>query len=402
MGLVFWKLELKRALQRIPQMLAGAIVLLFLAGAVALFSSRALYGEQAAGRISVGVALPEEELLAKKAMSMIASLDSVESLCDFVYLDRENALEMLKSGELYAVMEIPEGLVQGIMDGSNPPVQVYFPGEAGLESRIFKELTDAGARILSAAQAGIYAGGQLCGSLGLEDQVPQMEADLNKIFLSYSLPRESYFRHVQVQAAGDMDLLCFYGISAYVLVILLSAVPASGYLMPFSGVMVQKLRMNGIGPGTRTGARIFGLSVLFAVVSVPVLAVSVFAGLIPGIGGSGAGFSGKLMALAVIGLVCLAAAAVVTVLYQAAGSLLGGMMLLFFLVTAQHFLAGGFLPLVFLPKTVQRLAAVLPSRILMEGAAMAVTAVWDWAAAARLSALAGAAWALAAALEVRK
>ena len=400
--LVFWKLELKRALQRIPQMLAGAIVLLFLAGAIALFSSHALYGERLVGRIPVGVVLPREELLAKKAMSMIASLDSVESLCDFIYQDRDTSLEMLKRGELYAVLEIPEGLVQGIMDGTNPPVQVYFPGNAGLESRIFRELTDAGAAILSAAQAGIYAGDQLCGELGLAENVPLLEQELNRIFLSYSLPREDYFRHLQVRATGELDLVSFYGISAYVLVVLLSAIPASGYLMPFPAVLARKLRMNGVGAGTRAAARIFSLGVLFAIVSAPVLAALVLAGLLPDFGGSDGSLTDRLAAAAAIMLVCLAAAAVVAVLYQAAGSLLGGIMLLFLAVTAQHFLAGGFLPLVFLPASLQRLATVLPSRILMEGAGMAVTAVWNRAVFGRLAVLTGIAGGLTALLEVRR
>ena len=45
MRLVFWKLELKRAYRRFPQMFAGAIALLFLAGAIALLAGRALYGD---------------------------------------------------------------------------------------------------------------------------------------------------------------------------------------------------------------------------------------------------------------------------------------------------------------------------------------------------------------------
>ena len=56
-------------------------------------------------------------------------------------------------------------------------------------------------------------------------------------------------------------------------------------------------------------------------------------------------------------LTCGAAAGVVTLLFQMAGTLLGGIMLLFFVITGQHFLAGGFLPMVFLPATIQRWAA---------------------------------------------
>lgn len=265
---IFWKLEIKRALGRLPQLLAGVVVLLFLTGTTALFASRALYGEQASGRIPVGVVLPEEELLAKKALSMIASLDSVNSLCDFLYLDRAGAMEGLKAGKLSAVMDVPEGLVRGIMEGTNVPVRIIFPQEAGVESRIFQELTDAGAGTLSAAQAGIYAGNQLCRSYGLESRIPLLEADLNRIFLSYSLPREDYFRHSLVNATGDLTTAAFYAASAYVLVLLLGAVPVSGYLLPSPVVLARKLRMAGVGPLSQVLARTAGLGVLFLAGSV--------------------------------------------------------------------------------------------------------------------------------------
>lgn len=443
---IFWKLEIKRGLQRIPQMLAGVVVLLFLGGTTALFASRALYGDQAAGRIPVAVSLPQEELLAKKALSMIASLDSVKSMCDFVYQDRETALEMLGTGEVYAVMEVPEGLVQGIMDGTNAPVRIYFPANAGVESRIFQELTDAGAGILSAAQAGIYAGNQLCGIYGLESQIPRLEQDLNQIFLAYSLPREDYFRYMQVQATGDLDPARFYGVSAYILILLLCGVPVSGYLLPYRPVLGRKLRMAGLGPLTQVLARTVGLGVLLilatgmmvaALAAAPLVWIVVqrvtgmAAGPLKGSAGmvtdtaaftsaSGGSFSGtpgeasliriffpegagvwdslpdKLLLAGTLILVCLAVAAVVVLLYRLAGNLLGGILLLFLLATVQHYLAGGFLPLVFLPATVKGLAPVLPSGILMDAMAMALTAHWDGMVFARLGLLAAGAVGLAA------
>ncbi len=436
----FWKLEIKRALQRVPQLFAGVVVLMFLAGTTALFASRALYGEQAAGRIPVAVVLPEEELLAKKALSMIASLDSVKSMCDFVYQDRETALEMLKAGEVYAVMEVPEGLVQGIMDGSNVPVRIYFPENAGIESRIFQELTDAGAGILGAAQAGIYAGDQLCAAYGLESQIPLLEQDLNRIFLSYSLPREDYFRHIQVDATGDLGPASFYGASAYILILLLCAVPVSGYLLPYRPVLERKLGMAGMGPLTQVLARTGGLGVLMMAATgqiVLVMAVTgqivlmvasmgqmvlkdastrqmaagmaapgdladIFFSLKAGIGDSFSkagvwdSLTDKLLLAVTVIAVCFAVAAVAVLVYRLAGSLLGGIMLLFLLATVQHFLAGGFLPLVFLPASVKRLAPILPSGILMDAVGMALTAHWDGMVFGRLGLLAAGAVGIAA------
>lgn len=414
MYLVFWKLELKRAYRRFPQMFAGAIALLFLAGAIALLAGRALYGDAAVSRVKVGVTMPEDAL-SRQMVSMISSLDSVKSLCDFQYLEREECLEGLQKGRLNAVMDLPEGLIEGIMEGSNPPVRILLPGDAWLEGRIFKELTEAGAAILGASQAGIYAGNELCLQYGLEAEIPKLEQDLNRIYLSYSLPREDYFRHLRVSATGDVEVPVFYGISAYVLFLLLLAIPVSGYLLPFPSVMRQKLALAGAGNAGRAWGRIAGLGSLFFVMTILMGALMrgllLLPELLPGeyfselsgwlegareaklwetpTTGRGSGmipgafFSGAASVLTLL-LVCLAAAALVALIYQAAGTLLGGIMLLFLTVTAQHFLAGGFLPAVFLPKTLRQLAPGMPSAILMAGVQMALTRAWSLAVAGRL------------------
>lgn len=376
--LVYLKLELKRACKKLPHIIAGAIVLILLAGTVAFLASKMLYGDQAAGRITVGVVLPEGDVLAKKAMAMAGSLESVKSICDFEYMGREESLEKLKAGEIYAVMEVPEGFVQDIMNGTNTPVRIVLPAGAGLESRIFKELTDAGAKTLGASQAGIYAGDDLCVLEGMTDSIPRLEADLNRLFLGYSLPRMDYFKNVHVTATGDVDTVHFYAISAAVLFLVLCAIPVSAYLAPAGLAMRQKLALIGIGNATVIGVRILGLGLLMAAVALPALAAA---------GGFG-WVTWSLPGVLTIAAVCLSVSSMVVFLYQAAGSLMGGVMLLFLAATAMHFLAGGFLPLVFLPASFRAAAPVLPSYIFMEGVKMAVTSVWSVAVFCKLAAVA--------------
>lgn len=389
--LVFWKLELKRAFRRFPQMLAGATALLFLAGAVALLAGRALYGGTAAGRIAVGVVLPEEDALARQMVSMVSSLDSVKSMCDFQYMEREEGIKGLQDGRLSAVMDVPEGLIQGIMNGTNPSVRVLMPEDAWLESRIFKELTQAGASILGASQAGIYGGNEMYLSSDRAADIPELEKELNQIFLSYSLPREDYFQYRQVSATNDVPVMVFYGISAYVLFLLLLAIPVSGYLMPFKPVMRQKLELEGIGSVSRVLGRVAGLGSLFVFISLVMGLVLRGAFIMAARSGvSGAEefleeyFLGGIAVLPVFLLVCLSAAALVVLVYQAAGTLLGGIMLLFLTVTIEHFLAGGFLPSVFLPGVFAKIAPVMPSAILMDGVKLLLTGGWDGLVIGRL------------------
>lgn len=122
----FWILEIKRAWKRAGRLLFGALLLLFLAGTAGFLFGKLLYGDAVSRRIQIGAVMPEGDAFAKQVLSMITSLDSVKSLCDFHYMEREDAINELEAGNLFAVMEIPEGMVEGIMDGSNIPVRVIF------------------------------------------------------------------------------------------------------------------------------------------------------------------------------------------------------------------------------------------------------------------------------------
>lgn len=371
--LTYFRLELKRACKRLPHMAAGAIVLMVMLGTIAFTASKMLYGEAAVGRITIGVVLPDNDLVSKKLVSMLGSLDSVKSICDFRYMDEDQAIKLLKNGEIYGFMSVPKNFVQSIMSGTNMPVTFTLPEDGTLESGIFKELTQAGARTLGSAQAGIYAGGQLLETYGLESLTGQLELDLNRIYMEYSLPREDYFRTVRVSATGDVGPLEFYGISAFVLYLLFAAIPVSGYLSPESRVMSQKLSLMGVGPWTGLAARTAGLAALMAVAALPVLAAAVHMGFV----------ALRWQVFPALALVCLGAASMVLFFYEAAGTLMGGVMLLFLGSVVMLFLSGGFLPLVFLPAPVRALAAWLPTTFLMNGAKMLVTGnyaatAWLW------------------------
>ena len=97
-------------------------IVLYRLGNQAGLAGRALYGDAVTGRISVGVVLPEGDRTARQAASMLSSMESVKSLCDFIYMDEEACRESLAEGELAAALLVPDDLVSGIMNGENTPI----------------------------------------------------------------------------------------------------------------------------------------------------------------------------------------------------------------------------------------------------------------------------------------
>lgn len=353
--LVYLELEIKRVSRILPQFILGAIVLAGLLGTIALSASKILYSGSTVARIQVGVVMPEDDSLSDLALNMLENMDSVRSLCDFVYLDEEEGLRKLKNGELYGLMLIPQDFVQSIINGTNTPVTIMLPEKPGVETLVFRELTDAGARILGVGQAAIYAADDYCLMLGMPDSISQVEADLNRIFMSYSLTRMEYFHRETVSATGDVSPVQHYAAAGAVLFLLLCGIPASSAVKPESPVFVQKLGLLGIGPGIMIGARILALSGLLLIPAAGMLAAAIWFGA-----------AQTLWAAAgAVALVCLACSCLIILVYELARGQMAGVLLLFFIVFLMVFLSGGFIPSVFLPQGLRRLGSMMPSAWMM-------------------------------------
>ena len=244
--MIYLLLTGKRLLRQLPYFLSGLAVMVLLVGMAAFSASKVLYGETSLKKIEVGVVLPEDDALSEKITKMIASLDSVESLCDFSYLEHDEAFQKMKSGELQAVFEVPSGMTRGILDGTNQPATIWFPDESGLEGAVFRELAESGSSMLGTSQAAIYAANECLNIHGVPEQISVSEQDLNRIFLKYAMNREALFRKKTVSAAGNVSTAVFYGISGIVFLMILTGIPAAPFLAPQTEALEQGLRRIGI------------------------------------------------------------------------------------------------------------------------------------------------------------
>jgi len=353
---VYLQLECKRTMKNLPYILAGVIVLVLLAGTIAFSAANILYGDEKVGRIQVAVVKPEEDLLAEKVLDMIESLDSVNGLCTFTYLDEKTGMDGLRSGDYFALMKVPEGLVEGIMDGSNVPVVVVFPERAQLEAAVFRELTEAGGSILGTAQAGIYAADEYLYGNDLSVLVPKAEEDLNRIFLSYALDREVYFRKETVNAGGTVGIAAHFLIAASTMILFLTGIPAAPMMRTNGLALRQKLAVAGVGNWMQAAVRgvcLWGALVILALVP---FAFAVHEQYIV--------FSavnlGRLTAA------CGAAAIWVLLCYEMCRNSAAAILVLFCTVVVMMFLSGGIVPSVFLPEAIREIGTYLPTNVVME------------------------------------
>lgn len=364
--LLLWKMELKRTLKLLPAMLLEALLILAILGAVMFGMTKLLYRDSPMLQITVAVVEEEENPLTAFALQYIQGMESISAVCKFAMVSEEKGFAMLQDGRAAAVLVLPDGMVEGIMNGSNVPVQVYFPENAGMESALFKELTEAGVQMLRVAQAEIYGIYDTAKQYDALEQLSVLEADIDRFNLAFALDRLALFQTQEISATGNLSILQYAAASGVIFFLLLLGMACYPMMQSYPAVLQKQLMRQGVGAaGLYFGKWLCGLCGMG-------IGFGAFFLLVKGILTS-LGFRAWMPVAGVKQtMTCLVILLCITtftyMIFQLMGNGTSAILLLFFLSTFMIYCSGGFLPSAFLPDVLQKIGKYLPTTYLIEAA----------------------------------
>lgn len=343
-----------------PWLLAGLTLLcILLPLAIGPAAEAALSEGVSFSGITLAVTAPEGDSLPELLERFVPNMKDVSEYCEVVALDRETAVRRLEQGEVTAVLVIPENLAQGIMDGTNPDVELIVSGDRPLEAMLTLSVGRSASDLLAAVQSGVYAVletylQQAPGHLSYGDVVSQ----INLRYIRWTLGRQKMFRVEPIAVTNQLPIGIHYGLS---LLIYLGLSLAPLFMAVYDGgwVRAQK-RYRAVGRGSlgfyvsSLTACTVALLPLLTVVSLVLLRGAV----------TTAFWTGALCAF-----VCGAFGTVCCLLTANTGSC---GMLSFLSALVFLFLGGGVLPPVLLPRTLQKLMVLSPVTWLRSTLALAV------------------------------
>jgi ABC-2 type transport system permease protein len=381
MRLRYLSMELHKTIRMLPRMLGQAVLLMFLIGVIAFGGTKYLEREPLAVGVEVAVAVPDNSTMTQMALDFVESMESVSGFCSFRQVSGAEGMELLENGEVPVLIMLPDQLVEGIMDGTNPTVKIYFAKQAGLEAFLFKELTDVGAGLLNVAQAEIYGAADTAAAYGFSDKLSLIEAEIDSYNLAFAMDRMALYETETLSSTGQMSTLQYCVVSAFVLLLLLFGMALYPILQPEQAAFRKQLAVRGVCFSWQDFCQwLCGL-----------LSTALFAGVIlaavrgvsavleqkgyeiklwtdpTGTGGIGMGSAGAGSATG--GLIALVMGLTLTVsfvyfLYSLAGNRVSAILLVFFVSILLVYCSGGIVPSVFLPETIQRIGEKLPTAYL--------------------------------------
>lgn len=334
-----------------------AIVMLLTAALVGAFSVF-MQDAQVFRKVTIGMVIPEEEGISRLAAQYISSMDSVRSVCDFVYLDEKEAVKELKEGNLQAVVVLPEGFYHDVQKGINPPAQIYFPEESGQNTLVFEQLVESGVSFLQTAEAGVYAGLDTASYYGINLQGANLGDTIAWLFANQMLKRDKIYSDQVFSPLGNLTVPEYYYAAGLVILLMMCGIQFGFLYGKRRSSVEDKLRIHGVGEIRQLVTKVTVMSMfLYAMGMIYYLAGIEIADL-TGIDlvYDRSAFWGKLL------LLCVEIALYFHILYELAGSSAQAGVFVFAVNVITIVGAGILIPEAYLGRTVTVIARFLPMR----------------------------------------
>ena len=208
------KLSLGKLCQQ-RKLLAGVALLCFLLplllGPVA--ESLLTQGVSFSG-VTLAITAPEGDAVPELLEQILPNMNDVKQYCSVLAMDWDDALESLEQGEITAILALPENFIQGIMNSSNPDVELIVRGDRPLEALLTFWIGQSASDMLAAFQSGIYVVLELYAENPPADlSYQQVVTQINLRYVTWMMNRQNLFRVQMISTTQQLPVGIHYGLS---------------------------------------------------------------------------------------------------------------------------------------------------------------------------------------------
>ena len=351
--LIYLYLECKKSLHLMKKMIISLCLLLLFVTAGIIIAAVAMTQANVLAKVQVAVVIPASEDQTRVVVQFASTLDSIQSICEFVYCDSEQeALHRMDNGEAQACIVFPDNFYEDADQGINTPATVYLRDTEVLSQRLFRGLLRDGVGLLQTAEAGVYA------VLDVSEQYP-VGLDREKIgdlmldlYISQLFAGSKMFRETVVSPFDTYRLPEYVFGGLLFMTVLLPGLCFGCFYRPGQRALEQKLQISGIKAWKLSLSRVAAMTLmpwlccLFMYVAGCVFTALSGCEVVYWHGESVAG----------IFLLCLAFACVFHGVYACSGNPQTGTVAALLLELWMMFGSGMLIPLAYLPETMQKIS----------------------------------------------
>lgn len=358
--------QLKRAARLLPGQLAVDLAVCVCVGTLGCLLAAQGASQTEGMRYRIGLVGDLSDSYLGFGIAALQEMDDSRLMIELVGMSEEEAEKAFQQGELYAVVRVPEGLVESIVYGENdrPITYTATQGQKGLGTMVMGEITDIASTLVTASQGAIYAMQRVLAQEDRGEEIGRETDKLNLALINLVLSR-SGFSDVEILGYADgLSFELFYFSNLLLLFLLLSGLLNSALFVSRSKSLPCFLKARQVGAAWQILCEYlayFGLVLVgFFALCLP-LSAALGRGLIgiPEWEGMGAlpFFSIWPAFLSVAAMF----AALQFFLYEAADGIVNGILLQLICGITMGYVSGYFYPSAFFPEKMRTLGSLFPS-----------------------------------------
>ena len=348
----------KRVLLFIPFVLCYFLVLGLAMLSLVVYASEFLFENKTDSIVSVAVYVPDEEAYSKLGLNLVKQMDSVKHTIAIDQVkSKSKVVHLVEDGEAVAGIIVPEGFMDTMGTPDALQIQIVYRDADTFEEHIVNDVVYAMSDILGTTQCTILTAGEYAQEqLGIDDgSVYEVENTVSNNLFNYVMDRKTAFRKVNLDdlvAKYDVKLQLAASYTLYI--IMMSVFVISFFYKGNNAVFRARAKLSGIGTW-----KLFLIESLCATVMMYLLYVLIF------VSASFIFDSMKVLSLITIIPVILIVAVIGTALCYLVKSPAAVSYIMFGAGTSLMYLAGGLIPLDFMPRFFQNAAAFNPLHYLI-------------------------------------
>ena len=188
-------MDLRRAVRILPATLLYTLLFLLVSLIVIKNAEKLFFDPNKYSQVPVGLCMPLDSEKNRFGLKLVQDMQSFREAIDIRQFDTESdGLAALEASEITALILIPEDFVDALYRGVNEPIRIIFRENNTLEEHIINDLLLSSANMLGNSQAAVLSVKALGETAGVEEQLTAQLVDaLESYNFTYIIGRESLF-----------------------------------------------------------------------------------------------------------------------------------------------------------------------------------------------------------------
>ena len=220
------KAYLKRVLLFIPYVLCYFLALGIAMLALVMYASEFLFEDNTDSIATVACYVPDDEAYNRLGIGLVKQMDSVKHTIDIKQVSTEKkVVRLVEEGDAIAGIIVPEDFIENMGSPDAKMVSVIYRDADTFEEHVVNDLLYAMSDLLGTAQASILTAGEYAKEMGFsEGDAWEIEREVSNNSFSYVMDRKTLYNKVDVN-----DLVAKYAVrerltASYTLYIMMMSV----------------------------------------------------------------------------------------------------------------------------------------------------------------------------------